>query len=398
MRHRHPVRAAAGRRPGAPRRRSRAPALGLAGLLLAAALPFLPAGCGSDSTDAPETGRLTGTVVLNLTDDALAGVTVAAGGRSQTTAADGAFAFDGLPRGPVELTAGKPDYRPFARTIDLGETAFVRIPLVPVDSTSDVGGVVRHRVDGPLPFAVIRCCGREIVSGPDGTWSAVDVPMGLHDVQVEKQGYLPLTTLLVAARPVQTLDLVMTRPDSREVPLTRDTELRLDLEDINTNYGTQPVAAAGARTQSEALLALPTQQDLGPVQAVERAILRLHVRRQFLDEPDTASTCLRVLVVQSAWSETGITGGMLDDLEIAATPLFDYTGSACLGPLIRPWTVLELDVTGHVAEIVYGWPHLGLLFEHVVPRGAQPYGGIEIATSDNPDPSLRPVLELDLII
>ena len=324
------------------RPRTRAPAALLAApAALVALLALLAGGCSEDATS-PQTGRVEGRVVLNLTSDPLAGVALTCAGAQQVSAADGRFLFPEVPLGDHQVSAELAGYRPWTATVKVTASVNLQVALTPEDSTSDVSGRVYHLRDGDVPYARVRCGDREDITDTEGLYLLPDVPLGRRRVLVDHAMYDTLELDLVVARPVQTSDLRVWRSLTLSVPVTRDAELRTGIGERENNYGDAARLAVSLPRQIMALIGMPDLQADAAQMQIESAELRLWVMRENPEEDIDLLSCFQVFRVIGPWTEMTVSGAHPPEIADAA-PVLDFTTPNCWGPLpIDQWVPMDL--------------------------------------------------------
>ncbi len=124
----------------------------------------------------------------------VAGVTVAAGGKTTATGGDGAYAFSGLSAGDYTVTATKVGYviSPGSRQVTLGPDAadvdFAATPLFTLNGTvrlaaAGLGGVEVTALTGPPAFS------QKATTGADGRYTITGLPRASYSVTAAKSGY-----------------------------------------------------------------------------------------------------------------------------------------------------------------------------------------------------------------
>lgn len=137
------------------------------------------------SIDDDPTGSVTGTV-SDQNGDPIEGATVAAGGQSVETDAQGQYTLDGLAVGPQTLTVTTPGGA--ERTVDVEVVANEQVDQsVTFELTGSVSGTVQTNSGEAVPDAAVRIEGTtiETSTAADGSFTLADVPAGTQTLVVD---------------------------------------------------------------------------------------------------------------------------------------------------------------------------------------------------------------------
>jgi len=153
------------------------------------------------SSEPPPAGRIVGTIVEQGTDTPIAGAIIAFPGTDLTSLASnagGGFTTYELDPGEHSMQITHPEYHEgtCAGTIaPEGGDVEVRCELEALPRVGSVRGTVRGDDGAAVGGATVNLTGpanRSVVTAPDGTFSASDLPPGTYTARVESENYLIL--------------------------------------------------------------------------------------------------------------------------------------------------------------------------------------------------------------
>jgi hypothetical protein len=148
---------------------------------------------------------LRGTVRGAATGGTVAGATVTVDGveGSASTAADGSFAFPGLPFGTYTVRAAAPGFQEASLEVSLGPvTPAATIYLTAASTTGVVAGTVTSAESGggiAGASVVIEETGAAASTGPDGAYRFAGVPAGAQSVRASANGFASQSRVVTVA-------------------------------------------------------------------------------------------------------------------------------------------------------------------------------------------------------
>lgn len=104
------------------------------------------------------------------------------------------------------------------------------------EGTTELTGLVVYSDDRPVKGAVVRLDEYEVVTGPDGKFNFEDVDVGIVDLEIYKEGYIPLEIRWLAYPRDEVEDDIEDSPNN--ISIERRIELLLEKEEID--YGEMP--------------------------------------------------------------------------------------------------------------------------------------------------------------
>ncbi|GEM_PF-1134775 len=186
-------------------------------------------------------GKISGTVRDADTETPLDGVTVTAGDVTRITSVNGAFSFDALPAGSVNVTAKKAGYYHYEVVVDIGggETQIEDIDLLnesitpspsptssPTPSPSPGGGgtITTAVLQGtvtiatsrkPLDGVAVKAGSLNATTDNKGFYRIMNLQPGAVTVNATKSGYYPVTqTVTLKSEEQRDLDFALTEQQS----------------------------------------------------------------------------------------------------------------------------------------------------------------------------------------
>lgn len=121
----------------------------------------------------------------------IAGATLTAGGQSARSAADGAFALEGVAPGPTEVAVSADGYEAAPRTVEVSEGSEVTLELrMQVHHAAQIRGQVLSFDGSPVVGATVRLADTELTATTDAEgFFAIGVPPGRYEVVLEAAGH-----------------------------------------------------------------------------------------------------------------------------------------------------------------------------------------------------------------
>lgn len=157
----------------------------------ARAMPAKPPPAPAPPPPPPQQGSLRGQVV-DSEGAPVPGARVVVGslGRELSCDAEGRFALDELPLGPLELYAQAPQWQPVTLRVEVAPgVAEVRVALVERLPLAQIRGTVRGKYAAPVAAEVsVAPLGTTLHAGEDGTF-VLDVAPGQYQVTITAPGY-----------------------------------------------------------------------------------------------------------------------------------------------------------------------------------------------------------------
>jgi outer membrane protein OmpA-like peptidoglycan-associated protein len=137
------------------------------------------------------TGSIAGRVVDAQSGAPIAEARVTAGGRTMQTDPQGAFLFDPVEAGTLDIAASASRYHDARQTLELARAAQadIRIELDPIITGTLIGKVVDAESGQPLPGARIALAGLDTTVDANGAFRFETVPAGRIDVSAALQRY-----------------------------------------------------------------------------------------------------------------------------------------------------------------------------------------------------------------
>lgn len=142
----------------------------------------------------------------------VSGATVTVGDRTATTDVAGAFTLEGLPPGPVTVTASAPSLRPAVKQVVITPGVSVEVTLMLEAKTGpgSISGTVRTAPDKPLAGARVTSGGTTVTTSATGQYSLTKMGPGAVKVRVMLDGYTPADEVVqVAAEANAELDVTL---------------------------------------------------------------------------------------------------------------------------------------------------------------------------------------------
>lgn len=142
----------------------------------------------------------------------VSGATVTAGDRTTTTDVAGAFTLEGLPPGPVKVTASAPSLRPAVKSVVITPGVSVEVTLVLEAKTGpgSISGIVRAAPDKPLAGAKVTSGSTTVTTSATGQYALTKMGPGAVKVRVTLDGYTPADEVVqVAAEANAELDVTL---------------------------------------------------------------------------------------------------------------------------------------------------------------------------------------------
>lgn len=142
----------------------------------------------------------------------VSGATVTVGDRTTTTDVAGAFTLEGLPSGPVTVTASAPALRSASKQVVVtpGVSVEVTLTLEAKTGPGSISGTVRAAPDKPLAGAKVTSGSTTVTTSATGQYALTKMGPGAVKVRVTLDGYTPADEVVqVAAEANAELDVTL---------------------------------------------------------------------------------------------------------------------------------------------------------------------------------------------
>ncbi|MFH1842964.1 MAG: DNRLRE domain-containing protein [bacterium] len=334
----------------------------------------------------PPVGSLGGRVYFALSQEPIQDVMVACAQETIYTNATGRFYFEKLRQGERWLTAHKADFQSYTRSVDVGESGTISVYLEPSDTTSNLAGVVSHRLEGNITLASVDVPGYSATTNRQGEFVLADVPHGNYDLTVTRAGYDVYRKHITLYKWDQVMEVILTIPITEISYNLRDTYITFRYaETVEANFGDSARVKVGPVEKAYGLIQLP--QDPNPIDWAElgAAIVQLYCLRSNSDKNTDWSVCFDVTQVVGDWSENNV--NWLNKPTFGAV-VQSFSGEDCVPDIPEMGIWLEFDATAELEAIWRGYHNRGFCLQYDLYSDL----GFQFVSSEAPETHLRPRL------
>jgi Domain of unknown function (DUF1929)/Carboxypeptidase regulatory-like domain len=138
-------------------------------------------------------GNVTGTVV-NTSSNPLSGVSLKAAGQNVVSAADGTYALNNLPAGPITITASLSSFQIGLASVNVAASAITAAPTITLISGSGaITGIIKSSSGAAIVGAAVGFTGATATTDASGNYSITNVPVGPVQLVASANGFQSVT-------------------------------------------------------------------------------------------------------------------------------------------------------------------------------------------------------------